>query len=195
MTVSRALAESVRNPEGKRLARIREAVPSMPQGLTWAVSDGNYLLEWIDPVSQERETLATFTAAAPRELVEQFAALRDDTVFLLSLIDRAAAKVRELRDGGPPAGHRRSDERPTGRTLKQNGDYAANCAMLCDDAGFRRFLESMHGLETDSDKEWLVGKVRELVCVESRKELNTDDAAARRWLDLVEDFNSWKASQ
>ena len=230
MTISRALQESVRNPDAKRLERIRAGVSDWPAGMNLVISDGTWTLQWPDPATREMEVLATFEPLAPLELMERLATAGSDIRFLLELVERAKTRIRELqgkreRAEGPqgrqtltgapvaPVGAPRPERRgeaplaredktnpfqgtdTAARTLKKNGDYAANCAITCNSEAFRRFLESMHGLEHGTDKEFLVGKVHQVLEIGSRQELNTDSAAAIRWLELVDEFNHWRASQ
>lgn len=177
MTASPQLRESVRDPDAKRLALIRARMAHWPDKMNFAVSGGTWSLEWHDPVTGELETLATFEPFAPPELAENLASAGATIRFLLALIDRATYRIRELQGKG-------------GRAMTSSKDYAAECAMKCDDPLFRKYLEQMHGLEVGSEKEFVVGKVRQVLDIASRKELN----AAQRWRDLVRDFDFWRAN-
>ncbi len=182
MTASATLRESVRNPDAKRLARLRARADALPSELAMAYSDGLLLIEWTDPATKKPEVLASFSPSAPSDLVEQLAAAPETIRFLLNLIDRATAKIRDLQG--------RQEDQP--QTLRPNGNYAANCAIVCDDPLFREYMELWHGLERDADKDWLVGKLHQVLDIGSRRELNTDPAAAARWLDLLRAYNGWK---
>ncbi|AXV16470.1 hypothetical protein CYG48_12700 [Neorhizobium sp. SOG26] len=70
-------------------------------------------------------------------------------------------------------------------------DYAAECGMRCNDPMFRRFLTEQHGLET-SDLERVATRVRSMLAVSSRAELNSDPEAAARWISLRAEFEAWK---
>ncbi|GKX33733.1 MAG: hypothetical protein MnENMB40S_13510 [Rhizobiaceae bacterium MnEN-MB40S] len=185
MTVSAALRASLKSPDAKRLARLRAQADALPCELAMAYSDGMLLIEWTDPATKKPEILASFSPSAPSDLVEQLAAAPETIRFLLNLIDRATAKIRDLKG--------RHEDHP--RTLRPDGNYAANCAIVCDDPLFREFMELWHGLERDAEKDWLVGKLHQVLEIGSRCELNTDPAAAGRWLNLVDDFNRWKADR
>lgn len=75
---------------------------------------------------------------------------------------------------------------------KPDKDYAAQCAMLCDDRRFRQFLVDRHGLTDLTDRERTVSRVRSVLSIRSRAELNDDQAAAERWKSLVSDYENWK---
>ncbi|MBW8640406.1 hypothetical protein K1W69_24655 [Hoeflea sp. WL0058] len=185
MTVSAALRASLQSPDAKRLARLRAQADALPSELAMAYSDGLLLIEWTDPATKKPEILASFLPSAPSDLVEQLAAAPETIRFLLNLIDRATTKIRDLQG-------RQQDQL---RKLRPNGNYAANCAIVCDDPLFREYMELWHGLERDADRDWLVGKLHKVLEISSRRELNTNPAAAARWLDLLHAYNGWKADR
>jgi hypothetical protein len=63
--------------------------------------------------------------------------------------------------------------------------------MKCDDAAFKTFLEQRHGLEWPLTKERAAEKLRTVLKIQSRKELNENSAAAERWRDLRAAFEAW----
>ena len=71
-------------------------------------------------------------------------------------------------------------------------NYAANCAMLCAEPAFKKYLEERHGLERPLTDERVGTRVRSLLAVSSRAELNSDPAAADRWLRLRADYDAWR---
>lgn len=75
---------------------------------------------------------------------------------------------------------------------KPTGNYAAQCAKLCDDRRFRQFLVNRHGLTDLTDRERTISRVRSVLSIRSRAELNEDPAAVERWKSLVGDYESWK---
>lgn len=76
-------------------------------------------------------------------------------------------------------------------SMEPDKNYAAECGMRCNDPMFRRFLTEQHGLET-SDLERVATRVRTMLAVSSRAELNTDPEAAARWISLRAEFEAWK---
>ncbi|HTO29617.1 MAG TPA: hypothetical protein VL202_00335 [Pararhizobium sp.] len=72
--------------------------------------------------------------------------------------------------------------------------YAAECAMKCNDRAFLDFLFTCHGVDV-ADKERIISRVRTMLRIQSRAELDTDEAAASRWRQLVNDFENWRKAR
>ena len=104
---------------------------------------------------------------------------------LLVLIETAFDKIRSLEPPPPRPPHQRDrNERPK--------DYAAECAMKCNDRMFCRFLVERHNVPDVADAERIAVSVRNILRIKSRGELNTDPAAAQRWIDFRTAFEVWK---
>ncbi|MDI7864339.1 hypothetical protein MRS76_20580 [Rhizobiaceae bacterium n13] len=71
-------------------------------------------------------------------------------------------------------------------------DFAANCAMLCAEPAFKKFLEERHGLARPLTDQKVATRVRSILAVGSRSELNTDPSAAERWKALRADYDAWR---
>lgn len=71
-------------------------------------------------------------------------------------------------------------------------DYAAEAAMKCDDPAFKRFLMDRHGLQSPATEERTAQKLRSVLRVTSRRELNDGGEAAARWVQLRRDFEAWR---
>ncbi|UXS00799.1 hypothetical protein [Agrobacterium tumefaciens] len=100
---------------------------------------------------------------------------------MVMLIEAATAKIRRLEAQQQP---------PAQREKKK--DHAAECAMLCGKQDFRRYLIQNHALAEASDDERVKTRVRNILNIKSRAELNTDLAATARWKKLRGDFTRWK---
>lgn len=72
-------------------------------------------------------------------------------------------------------------------------NYAAECGMKCADRDFLDFLFTCHGVDI-SDKERVANRIRTMLRINTRADLNTDEAAAARWRQLVADFDTWRKS-
>jgi hypothetical protein len=94
---------------------------------------------------------------------------------LLVLLKRAFNEVRALKQ-------EMEEPRP---------DLSKACATLCDDPSFKKFLSEKHGAPT-TDRERFVTSLRKVLEIESRTELNTHPAAARRFKALLARFEQWK---
>lgn len=74
---------------------------------------------------------------------------------------------------------------------KEKARPAQQCAIACGDAAFLRWLFEVHGVET-SDRIRVATRVRTMLAVQSRAELDTDPAAAARWRRMYGDFQAWR---
>jgi hypothetical protein len=84
-------------------------------------------------------------------------------------------------------------KRPAQTQEKRAANYAAECAMKCEDRKFREYLHVCHGVDV-SDSKRIVTRVRSVLGISSRTELNSDPKAAARWRQLVGDADAWGRS-
>jgi hypothetical protein len=98
-----------------------------------------------------------------------------DIQFLLRLLADAFRTIRSLKE--------------TPETKK--ADFAAECAMKCDDPVFRRYLFECHQVDTQ-DRERIAIRVRSMLAISSRSELNSNPEAAARWKSLRAEFEAWR---
>ena len=160
------------SPSQKRLDAIRNriALASPVWGMT---ADGEITINAGDrPVA----TIAKDAAFGDAELICHAV---DDLIWL---IDRYTALAARFRD----AVHELEKSRP------KAPDYAAECAMKCADAAFKKYLEVRHGLERPLTDERVKTRLRSILAIKSRAELNTDPEAADRWKRLRADFDLWR---
>lgn len=172
--------------ESARLATIRASLAAIAPG-QWrraADADGELLMV-AGEMRGELIIAARFEAGASDDEKTFIAAAPDTVRFLLGLVDRAIAALRKSQG--------RTEERDEPAADQKN--YAAECAMKCGEAAFKVFLEEKHGLERPLTDERAAQRVRTLIGVTSRKELNSDAHAAARWRALRDDFASWKRGQ
>ena len=100
-----------------------------------------------------------------------------DIQFLLDLLGRAFRKIRVMEQAA--------------ERKEKAADYAAECAMKCDDPLFKRFLLEQHQVDL-SDRERIISRVRTMLAIKSRAELNKDPKAAERWFSLRAEFEAWR---
>lgn len=103
---------------------------------------------------------------------------------LLGLLDQAINAYRDVRK-------RLEHYEPPPRPDRKAKDFAAEAAMKCGHAAFRRYLVECHDLPADADADRTAVRLRTLLRITSRGELNTDPAARARWKKLKEDFDTW----
>lgn len=169
--------------ESARLAAIRARLDAIAPARWSRVHDGEgCFVEARGPMGELWPVLR-FDPGASDDEIMIVADLPETLAFLLGLVDRAIAKLR------PQAGPGGRDGPSPGRTPK---DYAAECAMKCGDPAFRVFLEERHGLARPLTDERVAQKVRGLLGVGSRAELNDGGQAAERWKALRGEFDAWR---
>lgn len=167
--------------EAARLHMIRAQLAAIEPG-EWSIAsdrDGNFV-EARGPMG-ELWPLARFHAGASSDEMQFLASAPSTIRFLLGLVDRA---IERLRPSAPPEA---SPDRRGGEK-----DYAAEAAMKCAEPAFRVYLEVRHGLNRPLTEDRVAQKVRSLLGVTSRRELNESAAAAARWRDLRRDFEAWR---
>lgn len=178
-------AASDRQGEAARLNAIRRRVAYLDGGRWMLAADGEATM--LDARGHDGSivVIARFERLASPEEMELAAAAPDDLRFLLALIDRAIAAERARRGPAAPQGGVPARE-------TRQPDHTTEAAMLCGDPAFKRFLLDCHGLEPPASDERAAQRLRGLLGVTSRREINQSDAARERWLALREDFRKWK---
>lgn len=120
--------------------------------------------------------IARFHRGASSEEIEFMVNAPAMVGLLLRLVDRAIAAARP------------SPQAPS----RHPKDFAAEAAMKCEEPAFKAYLEQHHGLERPLTSQRVVEKLRSVLRVSTRKELNDDAAAADRWRNLRADFETWR---
>ena len=148
----------------------------------------------------ERHRILRFDDAADTAEMDFLAESHGDVGFLLELVDRAATTVLALRrDQDRQAQDRQGEggarQGSAGPVADERKNYAAEAAMKCGESGFKVFLEQCHGLERPLTDERTAQKLRSLLGVTSRRELNSNDAAAARWKKLRRVYETWRRAQ
>lgn len=157
--------------EGVELRRIRDKLAAL-NGDDWQLCcEGGVSFVEAKTRDGELNRVATFHPGATPAEIEFVVGAPRMTAFMLRLVDRAIAAMRE---GAP------------------RRDFAAEAAMKCDDAVFRAFLEERHGLERPLTSDRAAQRLRSILKIKSRKELNESSAAAERWRDFRTAFEAWK---
>jgi hypothetical protein len=170
--------------DSQRLAGIRASLAAIEPGDFRLAHDGqDWIVERLCDFG-ELAPLCRFDAGA-LDAERDFVVAAPSTVrFLLKLVDRAIDKLRA------------NEPRPETRGSAMARDpknFAAECAMKCkDDPAFRVFLEERHGLERPLTDERVNQKVRSILGVQSRKELNDSARAADAWKALRGDYETWR---
>ncbi len=197
-----AQAATDRHAQAQRLRAIRGQLDAIEAREWMLAADG----EGLGVVSRGAdgslvEILAFDGRATPDEM--QFVADAPGNVrFLLDLVDRAIAHASRAasaaaQPGAEPAlglaqGQTRGAGRATTPGARSRANLAAETAMKCGEAGFRQFLVERHGLEPPPTAERAAQRLRSLLGITSRRQLNDDETAAAAWRRLRADFEAWR---
>jgi len=164
--------------DAARLSFIREQLAAIDGEWLLASAGDRLFIEATGPMGELSE-VATFHADASTEEMQFAASALQHVRFLIGLVDRAIEAARCNRKPGP-------------EPERQLKDYAAEAAMKCAEPAFKKFLMERHGLESPASDERTAQKLRSVLGVTSRAELNHDDQAAARWKALRGDFEYWR---
>lgn len=190
------------SPDAVRLRAVRENLASIAPGQWTRAQDASGAFIETRGEMGELFVLARFDALATVDEIAFAADAPDMVRFLLGLLDKAFREIRGLRGSsasradGAPAGRASPDARSGWRPLAEGPardpkNFAAECAMKCQDAAFKVFLHEEHGLEKPLTDERVAQKVRSLLGVQSRKELNYGGRAGEAWIALRGSFSTW----
>jgi hypothetical protein len=127
---------------------------------------------------QDPEPVLTFDPHADRNDIRFVVEAPARMLFLIRLVKSLKRRLEQF-EGSPPA----PPPKPT--------DYAANCAMFCDKVAFQRFLTEMHGLH-NQNRDAAASRVRTILNIQSRAELNDNPAAAEGWKKLRSEYEAWR---
>ena len=175
------------SPDAARLKAVRASLAQVSPARWSRAQDERGALVEAETGSGERFVLARFEPEASVSEVIFMAEAADNVRFLLRLLDAAFAAVREMK-AGRAFDDARSDSGPAAHDPK---NFAAECAIKCGEWQFQKFLEERHGLEPPLNKERAAQKVRGLLGVTTRAELNEDGKAAQAWKTLRASFAAW----
>lgn len=166
--------------EAAMLTRIR-ALVAAHDGHAWELgSEGDGMILAAAGRDGSNVIVARFSAHATIDEMQLSSGALDYCRFLLSLVDRAivAMKAAEQREPEPEA--------------RRAPNYSAEAAMLCGSPAFKKFLMERHGLESPATDERVAQKLRSILGVTSRRQINESEAVRDRWVRLRADFNFWK---
>ena len=123
--------------------------------------------------SGEEVEICRFSRRALPDEIRLIAGIVPNICLLLDLIARAEVRVRQLESESPAK------------------NYEANAAILCQGAAFHRFLEIKSGGEVIADKQAADTRMKELLGIASKKDINTDERARQAFLSLRAEFEAW----
>ncbi|WP_136617043.1 MULTISPECIES: hypothetical protein [Mesorhizobium] len=177
---------AVLSPDATKLRAIRAALTDIAPG-EWTRVHGE-AGAFVEARGEMGELLVLlrFDAASVDE-IDFVCNAPDTTKFLLRLLDDSFREIRKL-SGKPPHRNQAAGE-PAASDVK---NFAAECAMKCQEPAFMVFLHERHGLEKPLTDDRVAQKVRSLLGVTSRKQLNDGGKAGDAWKALRGSFADWK---
>lgn len=174
-----------REKDMEKLAEIRVMIEALPAEFSIGADAGEDLCLFAPAIEGPgHETVARLERGIAFQIQRAIQFAPENYRFLLGLLDQAISAYRDVRK-------RLEHYEPPPRPERKAKDYAAEAAMKCGHAAFRRYLIECHDLPADADADRIAVRLRTLLRVKSRGELNTDPAALARWKKLKEDFEIW----
>lgn len=158
-----------------QLKLIRETHAQATPDWKSSVGASDETIHVADDIDGEISDIATITANNPAD-AQLIRCAPDYIGFLLDLLYKSFAEVKRLKQFAPAP--------------KPDKDYTTNCAIMCGEEPFIRFLQDRHNLQ-NTTKEAVAKKVRELCQISSRKQLNQSTVKAKNWRRLSREFEGW----
>lgn len=175
-------------PDAVRLKKLRLLVECADATEAFMVGEPEGMGLALKRCDGQLVTVARFAKAATATDMELAAEAVSAVPFLIGLLDRAFAEIRRLNEGSRAVGQNGSDAAEPADPK----NFAAEAAIKCGEPAFKRFLMDCHGLESPATDEACTAKLRQILGITSRAELNDDALAAARWKDLKSAFKAWR---
>ncbi|WP_176086285.1 hypothetical protein [Martelella sp. HB161492] len=138
----------------------------------------------------EPEIICSLPATCPADNSELIRRHIEIPADLIGMLDAAARRDAERRQEIERL--KQALEAKGGKPAK---DYAAECAMKCAEPAFMRFLIEQHDLPHPATEKTAATRVRSILSIGSRSQLNTDPDAAHRWRQMVNQFEIWRKTR
>ncbi|WP_157014883.1 hypothetical protein [Mesorhizobium xinjiangense] len=177
--------------EGERLREIRAALEAIEPGRWQRAADAEG--ELVEAFGEQGELLpiARFHPGATADEVAFITDAPAMVRFLLGLVDRAIAASRAHGRAAPSALASAGAASGEDRAEHAGKNYSAEAAMKCQEPAFKRFLHERHGLDKPMTTERTAQKLRSLLGVTSRADINNGGEALTRWKRLRGEFFEW----
>ena len=162
------------------LSRLADIAERMARDRWGMVADGQSMRVTSFRAEGDEVTICVLTPEALPDEIDLIAGALDDLRLFARSRARASEAFRALRDqsaGGAPR--------------LREGDFAANAAMLCGERTFQRFLEEAGADGAVRDKDAADKRLKTLLGITSKRQLNDDLAAQAGWIDLRGRYQAW----
>lgn len=178
MTTAIDRAEEKRHLE--RLTGYRD----MLRAYVWTVEIDDDGMHIVAQRGGEAVRIATIHRAATPDEVDVLCRALDTLRFCLGLIERALAFT---------AGLRKERERAENKAKADNLGFSAKG--LCEQVDFRRFLEGLDDLGPVPNAQAADTRLKSLLAIQSKGEINRDERARAAFLDLRRRFYKWRRGE
>jgi hypothetical protein len=176
-----------RTTEKRHLARLK-ALRDILEGYSWMVEpEGDQTHIVIVRKGGEADCIATIHRGATSEEKDLLCGSADALRFLLTLIDRATARIMAIQGPARPA----EQVEPPARQKNQNS-AAFSAKSLCDQVMFRRFLEGKGAGGPVADARAADTRLKFLLNIQSKSQLNDPGAAREAFYGLRAEYYLWK---
>lgn len=173
------MAEPVVSANQKRMDAIRSRAALA--ATDWRIMAGERGLTLTAAGDEGTETVSIILDEASIFNREFAIAAPEDLLWLLDRYTNLADRYRRIVE---------QQERNRPKPKK----YAADCGRRCNEKDFLDFLFTCHGVDV-SDRERVATRIRTMLSVTSRAELDSDADAAARWIKLEADFFKWRKNR
>jgi len=188
------IADRQRQTEGRKLRRLCDLADRIA-GDAWQIeSDHQGMRIFVQRFDGSGAVICGFTRHANNDEITLVSEALDTLTFLLPLIARASSRIRDqdaviaqLR-AELAARHAAPDET---RDHKPK-DYSAQASMLLTKPKFQLFLSEKSDGEVIETKEAADLALKALLAIDSKKQINAEEGARQRWLDLRAEYSAWE---
>lgn len=179
-----AIDRSQEKRQLNRLKGVRDGI----EGYAWEIEadcHGTYLLAVRK--GGEAERIVTIHPAASPDEVDLFCGAADNLRFLLTLLDRATARILAIQGPTAPPD---VGEAPAPR--KTQNSAALSAKSLCEQVMFRRFLETKGAGGHLGDARAADTRLKFLLNIKSKRQLNEPGPAREAFFALRTEYYLWK---
>lgn len=176
-------AEPTVEQDKARLARLMD-VHERTKGDAWGFySDEVGMAVTSRRAGGEERIIGRLTADASSDEIELFVSAHEILRQFVRSYRRSVSAFRDLKE-------RLDRVEPRQEPALRDGNFAANAAITLDDRRFWRFLEQKGGGPV-RDKAAADARLKSLLNITSKTELNENVFAQTRWIDLRSEYEAW----
>ncbi|KKX24327.1 hypothetical protein [Rhizobium sp. LC145] len=170
-----------------RLKRVRDGI----EGYAWEIEvDRNSTHLVAVRRGREAERIITIHPAASPDEIDLFCSAADSLRFLLTLIERATARIIAMQGSSAPREQKPNGAPPPARKGKNSAALSAKS--LCEQVMFRRFLETKGPGGMLGDERAADTRLKFLLNIQSKRQLNEPGPAREAFYAMRAEYYLWK---